>query len=529
MKALHITILAAVLLYGVSKAQFDVSVEEKSEHSNWGTAWGTMYVVKNNLVTLAVVPTLGGRVMQYDLGNHAAIYVNEDEIETVPVSGNTLIGGFRQLPSPQSDFGWPSPPEVDLNPYTCNVRVNNGDSAVIYLESDVVNNTNDIYITHQGMQFKRLLTLYKASTRVKVEMIMLNTGSSSMVHGIWDITQCICSNNGVGDLENIWVYFKTNPSSSMNGGYVQYAEQGDGDEAVQWNPDIAEGGIFGAQFLAKKGKIGADCNAGWICHVDRLDGYAYVKTFTYEEGKTYPDDGASVQVYTYGDISTPTVEVEVLGPLTTLGRNDSVKLIEEWYMARSYGPVLNVTKAGLVTRKLTVQQENNTVTVQGSFGPFYPGTVRTVFLDKSSAQIAVADTTKVSPLDSLLIDKQYEVPVGAVRLSLNLYNSSGEFVGILDSVTVQAIVGSGNRRLAAKQPGFTFVARQHENDITVSVHQRGDFEFSIFSIDGKKIVSFTGREQGRHSLGLAGTLSRLYIAQLKTSDGVFSKKVYLHR
>jgi hypothetical protein len=527
MKALSISLLAAILIHGSYGQTYDVSVEQKASHSNWETAWGTVYVAQNGLVTLAAVPNLGGRVMQYDLGEHGSIYVSDNLIGSMPDDGNVLVGGFRMLPSPQIDFGWPSPPEVDLNPYTCEIRANTADSAVIYLESDVVDNEIQKYQTHQGLQFKRLLTLYKASTRVKVEMTMINTGSTSMEHGIWDITQCVCSNNGAADLENIWVYFKKNESSSMTDGYVEYSDQADGsgEEKAQWNPDAAEGGIMGVQFLQKVGKIGADCNAGWIAHVDQLDGYAYVKTFTYEDGKTYPDGGASVQVYTYST-SAPTVEVEVLGPITTLGQNDSVKMVENWYLARSTGPVLNVTGAGLVTSKLTAEQTDNLMTIQGTFGVFYPGTVRAVFMDASSSAVAVADTFEVSPLDSLRIEQQYEVPTGATWLSLHLFNSAGELVDYLDSVAVPGSVGlNGKGGSVDERTGFSLVSLSRNGGFAIDIKQRGHFLFSLYTIDGREVVSFTGDRPQHHTVELPLVSSGLLIAQLKTTDGTVRRKV----
>lgn len=35
--------------------------------------------MSNGLVTVATVPEIGARLMQYDLGDHASIFVNSDE------------------------------------------------------------------------------------------------------------------------------------------------------------------------------------------------------------------------------------------------------------------------------------------------------------------------------------------------------------------------------------------------------------------------------------------------------------------
>ena len=185
-----------ILLCGLSFAQvYDVKLEKIVNYNNWGVAWDTICVVKNDLINIAMLPKVGGRIMQYDLGNHPSIYIHP---ESKVRFRRWKYGDWRsfELPSPQSDFTSPSPPKLDCKPYTCVVRSTNSDSAVIYMESQIEDSNDEKYKTHKGLQFKRLITVYKASTRVRVEMTMLNKGTSSMKHGIWDITQTNCSNNG---------------------------------------------------------------------------------------------------------------------------------------------------------------------------------------------------------------------------------------------------------------------------------------------------------------------------------------------
>ena len=52
-------------------------VEVVRDYKGWG--W-TSYVMSNGLVRLAVVPEIGGRVMEYSLGGHNFIYVNPWEL-----------------------------------------------------------------------------------------------------------------------------------------------------------------------------------------------------------------------------------------------------------------------------------------------------------------------------------------------------------------------------------------------------------------------------------------------------------------
>jgi hypothetical protein len=505
-------IISCALLHGVISAQtYTVSLEKKTGYNGWTTGWDMVYAVKNDIVTVAIVPKLGGRVMQYDLGANKSLYIYNSS--QTPTSGNDVVGGFRVLPSPQSDFVWPSPPNLDFNPYTCTEQVNNADSAVIYLESQVENSTDSKYQKHKGLQFKRLITIYKASTQVKVEMTMLNKGTQTMTHGIWDITQTAASGS------NCWVYFQRNPSSTLGGGkgYVQYMNEG--TDATQWKPDAADGNIMGVQYLKKVGKIGADCKAGWICFNDRQSGYAYVKTFTYQEGKTYPDSGASVQVYTYAN--NDMVEVEVLGPLDTLAPGDSTKLIENWYAARSSGPVLAVNKAGLITNKLSIQKTADVVSASGTFGVFLPGTVKMQFCNAAGSVVAVADSVAVTPADSLRINKQFALSPSASEGALRLaaFDVQGNLIGILDSAASPIpAVGLGYEtkfQSASNQSGKRTTVFRLKGTLRINVPFDGTRTTTVFSIDGKRLASFTGEAPYRHSINVSTAASEVLLVRIE--------------
>lgn len=501
-------ILSAILAVGrlFASAPGNVSIEKVVNHNNWGAAWDTSYVIENGIVTLTAVPKIGGRVMQYDLGDHPSIYVDATNRGQVPADGNMMLGGFRQLASPQSDFGWPSGPHLDCLPYTCTIPVSSADSTVIHMESEVENN-DEQGGTLNGLQFKRTLTVYRGTSRVRVLMTMINRGAQTKQKGIWGITQVVCSNNGSVDKTNIWVYFQRNPSSTMGSGngYVRYVNEG--PDQTQWLPDGGGEGIMGVQYMQKTGKIGADCSAGWICYVDKLDGYAYVRTFTYKDSKSYPDSGASVQVYTYTDY--PTLEVEVLGPLTTLAQNDSTRLEENWYAARSCGPVVAVTSAGLVTRPLEVAQNQGAVEIDGSFGVFHEGMVKLQFSDNSGAVISTVDSMNVTPAESLVVNGSYTVPAGASKLRLELFDGAGNPVGALDSAVVQptSIYADANLTSPAYPEKFASAAARPDGTVDIAVTLPGAFDAELFTADGKRLSRFsaTGPFRSTINAGQQGT------------------------
>ena len=73
-------------------------------------------------------------------------------------------------------------------------------------------------------------------------------------------------------------------------------------------------------------KVGAGNKQGWAGYL--RDGKLFVKRFDYIEGAKYPDDGCNCETYTDGDF----MEVETLGPLTTLQPEDSTTHVERWFL-----------------------------------------------------------------------------------------------------------------------------------------------------------------------------------------------------
>jgi hypothetical protein len=71
-------------------------------------------------------------------------------------------------------------------------------------------------------------------------------------------------------------------------------------------------------------KVGAPNPAGWIAYA--LDGLLFLKVAQYQEGAHYPDRGASHQIYCGPGV----IELETLGPLTSLVPGDGVVHEETW-------------------------------------------------------------------------------------------------------------------------------------------------------------------------------------------------------
>jgi hypothetical protein len=88
---------------------------------------------------------------------------------------------------------------------------------------------------------------------------------------------------------------------------------------------------FGSKYItlrqdSKRGptKIGLAHQLGWVGYLN--GGTLFVKRFTYEDGKPYPDGGCNFETFSNQDMQ----EIETLGPLVKLPPGGKAELTEHW-------------------------------------------------------------------------------------------------------------------------------------------------------------------------------------------------------
>jgi hypothetical protein len=176
--------------------------------------------------------------------------------------------------------------------------------------------------TPAGIQKEWFVRLDPAQAHVRVRHHMTNIGSRAMSVAPWAISVMASRGTAVLPLpprgqhndENLlpvnrlvlWSYTDmTDPRWGWGAKYIR----------LRQDPQRAN-----AQ------KIGCSLPAGWAayCRNDHL----FVKTFSYEPEKEYPDMGSSAELFTNGEI----IEVETVGPLLLLQPGQSVDHSEEWFL-----------------------------------------------------------------------------------------------------------------------------------------------------------------------------------------------------
>jgi len=417
--------------------------------------WDSVYL-KNDLIEVQVVPKIGGRVIQYKLGDYGFFWVNEDLLDKEPPAGRVdpngkwlNYGGEKIWLAPQgrdTDQEWPGPPDtvLDGGPYTPELITENGRLAAVRITSEEAKQS--------GIQMSRVIRAFENTTHISIDATMKNTDTKPRRWGIWPVAQFNTGNRyGDGFNKNFWTYCPINPNSMYHSGYnIMLGLAGH----LSYKPDYKKA-MMRIQYDYRVGKIGMDASAGWIATLDATDGYVFVHRFAYEPGKEYPDN-ASVEFWMDGlgelvewkskVIKMPenlkdnpyVLETELLSPFAALDPGQSYTFHYDWYTAK-VPPGCEVTACnniGVTCKPMSAGLCSGKLTLDGSYGIFYKGTCRLAFLDKNDKEIQkVSDEMPVTPLQPLILsqmlksDRGIPVPDNAEKLAIYLYDTNAQFLG----------------------------------------------------------------------------------------------------
>ena len=411
------------------------------------------YVLENDLVRLHIVPDIGGRVIQYALGEKEFFWVNpaltgrrSPQTGLGPDGGWLNYGGDKLWPAPQgwdNDQQWPGPPDavLDGQPYRAEVE---RDPPGIRLTS-----RDD---RRSGIRFSRTIRLDPRSTRVSVEATMTTIDDKPRRWGIWAHTQLNAGIAGSDDYNRLMrAWCPINPQSKFERGYRVIFGKKD-------NPSFevdAKRGLMKVSYHYRVGKIGMDSHAGWVATVDGRKGDVFVQRFKFEPQKDYPD-GSSVEfwhnglgrIYAYNKwidmldkrTENPYVfESEVLSPYVRLKPGESYTWTYDWYACRIGGdsPVLECTEIGVVSEPLTCRPDGDWLRILGRFGVFQSG--RLVLETRGAkAELLTSEPleSSVTPLDPVVLERKVRRVPAAHSVALILKTREGKRIGEISRATV---------------------------------------------------------------------------------------------
>ncbi|MBN2012019.1 T9SS type A sorting domain-containing protein [candidate division KSB1 bacterium] len=512
-----IAIFVALMNTAVFAQPADTEITSITDHNDWG--WISI-VQTNGLITLATVPDIGARIMQYDLNDHNFLYVNSGEIGktyTPSFGGFHGFGGYVVWPGPQnSRWGWPPPPVLDYGAYESEIVENSADSTSVFVSSGIEQ------WQAPDLRFERKMTVYKGTSRVRVDQSMINEASAAQSWSIWDVTQTIANT----PRDDFWVYFPINPHSEHGDDGVYFR---DNANSTAWQGEVAPG-IYGVVFRPEGKKLFADPHKGWIGSVDEGESKAYIKTFKIFEDEIYPGDngGGRVQVYLGGAY----FEVEVASPIVDLAANGGrYSFRQDWYATTMNGPILGVNEAGAIEKQLHLNSQ--TENIVGTFGVFHVGTAKLVTKDAAGAILTEGTTHNITPLVKFEINESLELPAEMASIEIVVYDYSGKEIGSINSVALEQLT-------SAKVPTSTLptnltLLQNYPNPfnpvttIRFKLPEKSDIKLTLYNLAGKEIELITSGEYeaGHHDIVFDAKhlATGLYFYKLESKSFVDVKKM----
>ena len=405
-----------------------VSVYEDDYHG-----WRGLFM-KNGLVTVVAVPAIGGRIMEYKLGSHPFLWVNDAEFGKTYDPPQTEeerqwhnYGGYKAWLAPESRWGGPPDPlgsALDGGKWTGKITAQGGEIGEIELVSPP-----DEDVT--GLQITRRIQMSAGTTKVVVTEIFKNVSNEPIEWSIWGVTQVPGSLSSSEKFsEQARIYFPLNPDSRASEGFW-YLLKGTSDQFEVFD----NGKLMQVSYAFEASKIGADVAGGWMAYVDDIHQYAFVQRFEERSLGEYPDQGANVEVYTSGG-DFAYMEMETLSRLYTLQPGETVSFSQQWYATSLAGPIRGTTELAAIREPLQLEDTAEGLHLTGELGIFAPGMLEINLTDDAGRTVGEpVATITVSPAQPVVLDQIVTPQPEASAVALRLVNDRGTLLGEVANVS----------------------------------------------------------------------------------------------
>ncbi|MBL9137899.1 MAG: DUF4380 domain-containing protein [Verrucomicrobiales bacterium] len=277
--------------------------------------WERSITIQNSKVEALIVPAIG-RVLHFRLHGESSPFWDDPSLRGKSPDPSSSewgnFGGDKTWPSPQADWGkitpraWPPPVAFDSLPVDAGVR---RDAVVLRSPVD----------PHYGIRTERVIRLAPDSTSMTITTTYEKVEGHPVKVGVWIITQ----------LEEPVAVFAPVPTQSA---YPDGFNRQSGED-LPANLKVERGLLSLTRDLQKATKIGMDADQLlWVgpTHMLHIESPRIA-------GAEYPDQGSSAEIYTNPDPKTY-VELEMLGPLQTLGIGDRLSQTNTYTLLRRKHP-----------------------------------------------------------------------------------------------------------------------------------------------------------------------------------------------
>jgi hypothetical protein len=274
--------------------------------------WADTYTLSNGVVEIVVPSAIGPRIVDFHrVGGENVFYLRTAERGKSGESGWVFRGGWRLWVAPEETA---TTYEPDNQP--CNVTA---------LGAGGIRVTGPLQRT-AGIQKSIEVTLADNAPRARVVSRIRNAGDRPVTYAAWSLSVMQPGGRALVPLD---VGNPTAFSDTRRLLLWSYAKFSDpryqfGDRLVQIDQSKVQPAPAATSRRPDESKIGVDTRQGWAAYL--RDHSLYVKRFPHQAGANYPDGGATVEIYSSAEF----IEVENLGPLTTLQPGEELVYPEEW-------------------------------------------------------------------------------------------------------------------------------------------------------------------------------------------------------
>ncbi|MBI4515308.1 MAG: hypothetical protein HY699_05775 [Deltaproteobacteria bacterium] len=277
--------------------------------------WPDSYILGNAAVELVVTSAIGPRIVDFHRrGGANVFYLRPSETGSTGESNWVLRGGWRLWIAPEDAATTYAP---DNQPCTAEV-----------IGPATVRVTGPPQ-PRAGIQKSLEVSLIAEQPRARVVSRIQNISAHDITCAAWSLSVMRPGGRALVpfDVGNPAAFSDTRHLILWS--YTKLADRRYqfGDRLMQVDQSEVLPAAAGAgRRRADESKVGVDTKQGWAAylHGDSL----YLKRFSHDPRATYPDGGATVEIYSAAEF----IEVENLGPLLTLKPGEAIIAPEEWWL-----------------------------------------------------------------------------------------------------------------------------------------------------------------------------------------------------
>ncbi len=271
--------------------------------------WSNCIRLYNNEIELIVTTDIGPRIVKFGfIDKQNFLYMVSEHCGKTDGDEWLIYGGHRL---------WLAPEAIPFSYSPDN-------NTVDYLVNDYSIKLTQQKDTISGIVKEMEIALSPDKNEVKVLHRVINKNTSDVELSVWPITMLATGGRAIIPQEPygegndyllparslaLWSYTKMNDSRWVWG-----------EKYIQAKQD--------PKFVSEQ-KIGVSNKRGWVAYY--LNEEVLIKKFDFKTGVIYPDYHCNNEVY----IAENYLEIETLGPLTTLAPNEQVEHTEHWLLAKT--------------------------------------------------------------------------------------------------------------------------------------------------------------------------------------------------